>query len=238
MARKTLAKNSFQPDREIDVLGKYLRGFAYFWTFLSLVVVMRWVKISRDDIYMFDVAAEHNIWTWMNVVYMILAASALYINARVRKQNGAVSTGWFLAAAGVFLLSLDDMIGIHERLEVLGRDMGGGNGFLHFAWIVPGMIAAAILLMVFALTIRSATVSARRSFILGIVLFFGGAFGLEMLGGAVLSAYGYQSLYTILYHIEELFEAVGIVFILSASLKDLLQQRSVPKSLASNESAL
>jgi|TARA_R100001440_G_scaffold11088_7_gene19900 succinate-acetate transporter protein len=199
---------------------------------------MRWVKISRGDIYMFDVAAEHNIWTWMNVVYMILAASAFYINARVRKQNGAVSTGWFLAAAGVFLLSLDDMIGIHERLEVLGRDMGGGNGFLHFAWIVPGMIAAAILLMVFALTIRSATASARRSFILGIVLFFGGAFGLEMLGGAVLSAYGHQSLYTILYHIEELFEAVGIVFILSAGLKDLLQQSSVPKSLASDESAL
>ena len=42
---------------------------------------------------MFDVASEHNIWTWMNVVYMILAASVLYMNARVRKQNGAVSTG-------------------------------------------------------------------------------------------------------------------------------------------------
>ncbi|MFG6574161.1 hypothetical protein ACGYLO_21600, partial [Sulfitobacter sp. 1A13353] len=200
---------------------------------LSLVVVMRWVKISPDNIYMFDVASEHNIWTWMNVVYMILAASVLYMNARVRKQNGAVSTGWFLTAAGVLLLSLDDMISIHERLEVLGRDMGGGSGFLHFAWVVPGMIVAAILLLVFVLTIRSATASARRSFILGIVLFFGGAFGLEMLSGAVLSAYGHQSLYTILYHIEELFEAVGIIFIFSAGLKDLLQQSSLLRSLAS-----
>ena len=233
MTQNILNKNSFRPDREIDALGKYLRGFASFWTFLSLVVVMRWVKISRDNIYMFDVASEHNIWTWMNVVYMILAASVLYMNARVRKQNGAVSTGWFLTAAGVLLLSLDDMISIHERLEVLGRDMGGGSGFLHFAWVIPGMIVAAILLLVFVLTIRSATASARRSFILGIVLFFGGAFGLEMLSGAVLSAYGHQSLYTILYHIEELFEAVGIIFIFSAGLKGLLQQSSVRRSLAS-----
>jgi hypothetical protein len=65
------------------------------------------------------------------------------------------------------------------------------------------------------------------------VLFFGGAFGLEMLSGAVLSAYGHQSLYTILYHIEELFEAVGIIFIFSAGLKDLLQQSSLLRSLAS-----
>ena len=54
-----------------------------------------------------------------------------------------------------------------------------------------------------------------------------------MLSGAVLSAYGHQSLYTILYHIEELFEAVGIIFILSAGLKGLLQQSSVRRSLAS-----
>ncbi|MFG6665188.1 hypothetical protein ACGYKB_18185 [Sulfitobacter sp. 916] len=118
------------------------------------MIVVRWVKISRQDIYMFDVAWEGNIWTWMNVTFMVLSAVSLYFAALVRKQNGVQYRAWSATAIGVLLLSLDDMVSIHERLDGLGHDMGGGDGFLHFAWVIPGMIAAALLIVVFGLAIR------------------------------------------------------------------------------------
>ncbi len=175
---------------------------------------------------MFDVAWEGNIWTWMNVTFMVLSAVSLYFAALVRKQNGVQYRAWSATAIGVLLLSLDDMVSIHERLDGLGHDMGGGDGFLHFAWVIPGMIAAALLIVVFGLAIRSADWSVRRDFILGIVFFFGGALVLEMITGAVLSSYGHHKPYTVLYHIEEIFEAVGVIFILSAALKDVIHQFS------------
>lgn len=88
------------------------------------MVAVRWLRISRQDIYMFDVAGEGNIWTWMNVTYMVLAAGALYLAALARKQNGVQYRAWFVTAVVVLLLSLDDMVGIHERLEGLGHNMG------------------------------------------------------------------------------------------------------------------
>ncbi|MFG6535271.1 hypothetical protein ACGYK5_15680 [Sulfitobacter sp. 1A16787] len=213
-------------EQGVDKFSKRLRWFAYFWAFVSFVVAVRWLKISRQDIYMFDVAGEGNIWTWMNVTYMVLAAGALYLAALVRKQNGVQYRAWFVTAVGVLLLSLDDMVGIHERLEGLGHNMGGGDGFLHFAWVIPGMIVGALLIGVFGLAIRSADAPVRRDFILGIVFFFGGALVLEMMTGAVLSGYGHYKPYTALYHIEEFCEAVGVIFILSAALKDVICQSS------------
>lgn len=211
-------------EQDVNKFSKRLRWLAYFWAFVSFVIVARWVKISRQDIYMFDVAWEGNIWTWLNVAYMVLSAGALYLAALARKQNGLQYRAWFVTALGVLLLSLDDMVSIHERLGGLGQDMGGGDGFLHFAWVIPGMMAAALLIGVFSLAIRSADLSVRRDFILGIVCFFGGALVLEMVTGAVLSAYGHHKPYTVLYHIEEIFEAVGVIFILSAGLKDVIRQ--------------
>lgn len=88
------------------------------------------------------------------------------------------------------------------------------------------MIVGALLIGVFGLAIRSADAPVRRDFILGIVFFFGGALVLEMMTGAVLSTYGHYKPYTALYHIEEICEAVGVIFILSAALKDVICQSS------------
>lgn len=222
MTQKDMSEARFYlPDHKIDDVGKFLRRIAYFWTAISFIIVQRWVKISREDVYLLDVASESNIWTWLNVVYMVLAAASLYATAYMRRQNGAVFKGWGLTATAILLLSLDDMISIHERLEVVGLTMGGGSGFLHFAWVIPGMIVAAVLLAIFTLTIQSASASARRGFALGIAMFFGGAFGLEMVSGAILSSYGPYGFYAAFYHVEELLEAVGMVFILCAALKEL-----------------
>ena len=113
------------------------------------------------------------------------------------------------------------MISIHERFEPIGLLMGGGSGLFHFSWVIPGIGAAIICGMVFWSAMRTADGAVRRSFLLGGAFFFGGALGLEMISGAVLDQYGHLRPYTILYHIEEIFEAVGMVFIFGAGLRDV-----------------
>lgn len=44
---------------------------------------------------------------------------------------------WGLTATAILLLSLDDMISIHERLEGFGLTMGGGSGFCTLLGLSP-----------------------------------------------------------------------------------------------------
>ncbi|KIN70906.1 Multidrug resistance protein (Efflux pump/antiporter) [Sulfitobacter noctilucae] len=213
-------------DETANLLAKRMRQVAYVLLVLSMIILFRWIKIPRAHIPLFDVASEVNFWTWLNVSYMLFAAYMMGLSALVRRYSGAPFWGWVLAGAAVLFLSLDDFISIHERFGALGQALGGGSGLLHFAWVIPGIIAAAGLVLIFWTAMRSAAPVVRRDFALGLALFFGGAVGLEMVSGWVLSNFGHRRPYTLLYHLEEMCEAAGIILIGRAALKDLIRGAS------------
>lgn len=200
-----------------------MRQFAYVLTLASMVILFRWIKIPRDQIYLFDVAHEVNFWTWMNVAYMLFAAQVIWLSTWLRRVLHLPWVGWALAGLALALLSLDDFISIRECLEPLGESLGGGSGLLQFAWVIPGFVAAVLVITVFVSAMRSAAPAVRRDFALGAAFFFGGVLGMEMISGAVLSEFGHRRPYTLLYQIEELFEAVGMTLIARAGLKDVIR---------------
>ena len=210
-------------DETVDRLAKLLRRCSYFLAFLSFATFARWIKVPRSDLPIYNVASEGNAWTWFNVTVIALAATAMLLTALARRSAGLPALGWFMTAAVLYLLSLDDLAGIHERFGALGEALGGGAGFLHFAWVIPGFLAAAAVIGVFWTAFRDAAPPVRRAFLLGIGLFFFGALVLEMIGGAVYEASGHRRPYAYVYHLEEILEAVGMIFVLSAGLKDLIR---------------
>ncbi|ABD54944.1 hypothetical protein Jann_2027 [Jannaschia sp. CCS1] len=211
-----------------QLLAKRMRQTAYVFAIISLIIQFRWIIIPRDYLYLVDVASEVNFWTWLNVTYMLFAAQVLALSAWLRSRKKLPAVGLGFASLALVLLSMDDFMSFHERLGPLGVELGGGDGFFKFAWVIPGSIAALIILMVFLNAARSTEPSVRRDTLTGVALLFGGAIGVEMVSGAVLAEIGYRRLYILLYHFEEILEAVGIVFIARAGLRDILSVSSPP----------
>ena len=106
---------------------------------------------------------------------------------------------------------------IEPLVGFVARRLGGGGGLLYFAWVVPGLVlAVAAMVMLCTHAVRLAR-RPRLYLTLGAVLFFGGAVGFEMISGSVLIGRGGPSLaYTVLFHVEEVTEAVGSILMLLA----------------------
>ena len=197
--------------------------FLAFWV-ISLHYKFSPVVFPIGKARLWDVAVEGTMWTWANVAVLVTGANACALRAyAVWRAGGRLLAwlGWLATAAVIAALSLDDLVALHERLDPLGRSWGYGSGFTHFAWVIPGLIAAAgCVLVVGAHALRLP--AAPRAYLLGGVGFlFAGAIGLEMVSGANLAANGHTKAYVMIYHVEELFEAIGAALLLCAPLSDM-----------------
>ena len=177
---------------------------------------------------LFDVNTEANIPTWF--------ASSLWLLAAIVAATVAVASsglprrrrrGWLGFAAVLALLSLDEAASLHERLlgsagsALLGAD---ARGALHFAWVVPGALVAAVLALALAGTVWSMPVRQRLLVLLAGAIFVAGALGAESLSGAALERYGDARAYVALTSLEEAAEMAGALLLLAALLS-LLELR-------------
>lgn len=133
---------------------------------------------------------------------------------------------------GLFLISLclcfDEGASIHELASTPARNLMANvdlPGFRQYAWVLPAaalvaLVAAAYLKFMFALP--GAT---RRWLILAVVIYLGGALGMETLGGTYSGLHGIKNLaYNVYVTIEEFMEMSGLILILYALL-DYFNQR-------------
>lgn len=208
---------------DIAAFALVMLGFAAL-AFASLVAISGFVPPMRLLLKFFDVASEANLWTWANVAVLLSAAHVHLLAAYARWWRHAPGVaGWALTALLMAGLSLDDLAGLHERLEPLGEALGGGSGLTHFAWLVPGSAIALATLALFAVLVRNVEGRARLYLLAGILVFFAGAVGMEAVGGYALSQLGsgVNVTYVLLFHVEEMLEATGAALLLSAGLADL-----------------
>lgn len=114
-------------------------------------------------------------------------------------------------------VSIDDLTSLHERLQPLGMRLGGGSGLTYAAWLVPGLVFAAIVIGAMATLAVRVSTRPRRLLLLGLALFIGGAFLLESVGNAVLEEVGPSTRYAVFLIAEEMAEATGAVLLLAAA---------------------
>lgn len=174
---------------------------------------------------LFDVNAEANVPTWFTVALMVFAGAVAAGAGLVIYPTSRSVGRFFLALAAVLLLlSLDEFVGLHERLGTLGA-AALGRSALHFTWVVPGALLAGILLVALLLGGRSLPRATRRRLTVALAVYLTGVLVVEAVSGQVLLAYGDRAAYLLVTGVEELLEMLGLLLVLRAVLGSIQAER-------------
>ncbi len=173
----------------------------------------------------FDVFSEGNLPTWWSVGLLVLTAVAhAFVGALAVAHRVRGGWAWFVSAAMLGALSLDDHTSLHERLERIGQDWVTFERFPGY-WLVPGLIAGALVagaLIMLAVRLTGVT---RWLMIGGVGLLLGSAMGMELVQGLLVAAGESGPIYVIVLHLEELGENFGVLLMLAAAARSVLISR-------------
>lgn len=176
----------------------------------------------------FDVDAEGNVPTWYSVLLLAAAGGLALLTGVLRRRQAQPRWGWWTASGIVLLLlSLDESASIHEQaFEPMQQLFGVTSGPFKFAWVIAGLAAVIVVLIVFARFYLSLPNDTKVGLGIGAVVYLGGALGMEMLAGAVqpyLVPVGSSTSFAMnmLSGVEELVEMTGVVLVIRAILVHL-----------------
>lgn len=162
---------------------------------------------------------ERNIPTWFSFSLLLACALCAAAIGSKRRSEARIGSRYWTSLGVIFLiLSMDEVAGIHERFGFLVNRMIPAHGFFYFSWVIVGIPAVLACALVYWRFLRRLPVRARSAVLVGVSLYFGGALGMEMLGGYYADRVGYESPISVgLASVEELLEMLGaIAFIFGA----------------------
>lgn len=197
----------------------WLVGIPLVLTGVSFAAKVSWRWLDSSVIRLVDVMSERNIPTWYMTATLflggVLAAVTTYLmrNAGVR---GARVWAWRAVAAFMIVLSIDELVSVHEQVgrwlrpfvEPALQAMAGSSldSILRTGWIVPGIVVlsgVAIALFLWGrLVPRRVGVPVGTGFLIMVA----GGLGMEIVGSIV---YDYPIPLLVAGHIEELLEMWG-----------------------------
>jgi hypothetical protein len=170
-------------------------------------------------IHLFDLDNESTVPSWYSSSALLAAAGLLGLIARVERERASRDWRYWTGLAVIFaLLSVDEAASIHELAIRPLRLALGVRGVLAFAWVIPGAALVALVGAIYLGFLFRLPAPTRWRFVLAGGLFVGGALGLEMVGGALYTAYGMGVETALESVVEEALEMAGIVVFIHALL--------------------
>ncbi len=185
-----------------------------------------------------DVDGEGGVPAWFSGIVLFLCAQGLWLlaDASATGPRGRWAFRERVLAAAFVYLSLDELTQIHEQSIDPLVDAFGFDGVLAFAWVVLAVPLAAAMAVWFVPYLLHLPRAAALLMVLSGVLFVGGAAGVELVGAAIFSAEGFDTLrYTIAVAVEEGLEMLGAVLFLS--VVTWLRTTGSPRPTAAGEQA-
>lgn len=185
---------------------------------------------------LFNLDLENNIPSWYASSSLLLCAVLLGVIGVAKQHERALrSRQWFGLAAIFLYLSLDEAASLHEMAIPLGRKLldsiGVSSGYLHFAWVIFGMIAFSIVGFSYLRFLRALPKTTGQLFVMAGLLYVAGALGVEMFGGMAASRGEMDTMfYAVLVAVEEGLEMFGVV-LFNYALLSYLGQREMTASL-------
>jgi hypothetical protein len=194
------------------------------------------VDYGASRIWLLDVDVERSLYTWFSQLLLALVALLLFdTGAKMRHENRFVGGQWLFLSGLFVLLSIDEALSLHEIASERLSSAVPTSGVLMFAWVIP---AGAVCLLGLAATtpfLLRLPARVRTLMLLSAALFLGGALGMEMVGGKVLSDFGGDTSalpYRWSVAVEEGLEGLGVLVFLyshllyrrTEALRPLLQQ--------------
>ena len=163
---------------------------------------------------LFDVDVEESFPTWFSS-FMLFVASVLLlaIATRARECHGRFVAHWYGLALGFAILSMDEVVGLHETL----------NTVTDFSWTIPGAVVVLVALLFYVRFVGHLPSRTRWLFLIAGAIYVGGCIGVEHVGDYYDDAYGRRGLgYEWLTALEEGLEMIGVVVFIRVLLDYLL----------------
>lgn len=176
---------------------------------------------------MFSVGAEANVPTWWsNALLLSSALVALVIGAAAGPSSRPRPRTWFVVAAVLAAMALDEVASMHERLGLLGDWAAARTGIeqVTYSWLVPGIAVLAVLAVVGWRWWRDLPRDVAQRVVVAAAVMLSGAIVMEALAGLMRGMdrtglmYGFTA-------VEELLEMAGMVLLLLALLRLLVVVR-------------
>lgn len=168
----------------------------------------------------FDLDQEGTVPAYLSSL-LLLGSGIVLASIALDRAKQPYARHWAVLAVIFCLLSLDEASSWHETLvDPVRQTLGLGlSGWLYWAWVVPGAAFVAVFAMAYLGFLRHLPARHRALFVLAGGLFVGGAIGMELVGGYLVSSDEQGFLYVCAYTIEEGLEMVGALTFLYALLR-------------------
>ncbi len=197
---------------------KFLLGVVLFFALVSLFAnynVYYLPDFPGRDIFriLFDLNSEDNIPTIYSgaaLLFCSILTETVFQAHKLAKNKDFWSwRGLSIVFAG---LSLDELIGFHERLTTPLQNTFNTSGFFYYAWVIVGAIFVLGFLLVFGRFITTLPRKTRRLFLIAGTIYVVGAIATELVGGYYEYYYTQSNMvYAFITTIEEVLEMVGII---------------------------
>jgi len=175
-------------------------------------------QVQKSYIRLFYVDWEANIPTWYQASTLLFCSIILATIARGKRAGRDPYVSHWAALGSICLaFSIDEEAIIHEMAIKPLRQAFHMGGLLYFAWVVPGGAAVLLFALAYLRFLWSLPSRTRFLFLVGGVIYVGGAIGVEAAGGLWAEHHGEDNfVYMSLATIEELLEMVGVVVFIHA----------------------
>ncbi len=173
---------------------------------------------------MFSLDREANLPSWFSSILLLtIAALCWTIGGDVRARRERRGRHWQLLAVVLTVLSLDEMVSFHERLNDPLKARLGTSGALEWAWVLVAIPAVLVLALLYLPWLRNLPRGTRYGLVLAGCVYIGGALVLEMIGAYLFSHGGGLDYlpYQIVATCEESMEMAGLIIAIGVLSKHL-----------------
>jgi hypothetical protein len=157
-----------------------------------------------------DTDAENSVGAWFNSAQLLVCA-LLLASIALAPTVRALRWRWWVLAAGFAVMSVDEIVAVHEVAAYRFAAAIAAEGAWAEIWVVPAAVFALGVGLVMLPLLRSLPRPTLVLLVLAAVVYLGGALGLELVGSVAADAAGRDSLaYQLSATVEELFEGLGL----------------------------
>ncbi|OJU13659.1 MAG: hypothetical protein BGN86_14060 [Caulobacterales bacterium 68-7] len=215
------------------LLGAYAAWFAL----VSLGALQDFFAAELPrKIWMLDLDSEDSVYTWLSQLVLALCSLALFdIGVRAQSASKMVRSYWFLLSAAFLVLSMDEMLSFHEKLNFAMAAVMTHTGYFYLPWVLPALAVCLIGLVACVPFVRRLPKTVAALFLISGAIYISGAVGMEMIAGHILSDNGgfegAPPIYRLEVAIEEGLEGLGALLFLTTLV--LNKARLIEPSLSS-----
>lgn len=195
------------------------------WSASVLQDVIIWTSGTEAKVWLLDVDVERSFYTWFSTLLLAFGGLlALVLSAHRDPTGPDFRLHWRVLGLGFLFLSMDEMLSFHEKLaEVLSGQLST-SGVFTFVWVLPALAILPVLGVVFVPFLLGLPRRVGVTIVIAAALFLGGAVGMEMIAGLVISEQDSMEAgivtpaYRALVNIEEGLEGLGAIVFIHALL--------------------